>query len=136
MGMYTELDFNSELKKDVPEEVLNVLRVMLGELDLNIPLPTHPLFLCSRWTFMLTCNSYYFDSNTSSTLRWDDISDAYFIHIRSNLKNYEYEIEKFVDWITPYLNRFDGDFLGFTRYEETEIPTLIFHPNKLVEPIL
>ena len=75
---------------------------------------------------MLRMDSYYFSADTNSTLRFDDISNAYYLCIRTNLKNYDNEITEFIDWIKPYLNKLDGDFLGFSRYEETEIPNLIY----------
>ena len=75
MGMYTELHFNAELRKDVPQEVLNVLSYMLDSDKDRPALPDHPLFRTQRWLFMLTCDSYYFDADTHSTLRFDEIFD-------------------------------------------------------------
>ena len=92
----------------------------------NISLPYHPLFSQSeRWQWMLTCDSYYFAADTISTLRFDDIAEQYFLCIRCNLKNYSNEIENFVNWIDPYLSHDSGDFLGFSRYEESENPEII-----------
>jgi hypothetical protein len=125
MGMYTELHYNAELRKDVPTQVLDALRWMLGELDQPVDLPDHPLFKMTRAGFMLRCDSYYFAADTHSTLRLDDIDKQYRICIRCNLKNYEGEIEAFCDWIDPYVDAYDGDFLGFSRYEESEDPELI-----------
>jgi hypothetical protein len=128
MGMYTELHFNSELKKDTPEEVINVLKYMVGDIEEEPEISSHPLFGDTRWRFMLRGDSYYFDADTHSTLRFDDISDDYYLCIRCNFKNYDDEIEKFIDWIMPYLEKYEeGDFLGFYRYEETEEPTLIYY---------
>ena len=73
-------------------------------------------------------DSYYFDADTHSTLRFDDISDSYRLCIRCNLKNYSDEIQKFIDWIIPFLDKYEGEFLGFYRYEETEVPTLVYMP--------
>ncbi len=127
MGMYTEFHFNVELKKDIPQEVINILNFMLNKKEALSPqLPDHPLFQTHRWRVMLRCDSYYFPADTHSTLRFDDIGKSYYLCIRCNLKNYDNEIEKFIDWIMPYLSHFSGDFLGFYRYEETEQPTLIF----------
>ncbi len=128
MGMYTEIHFNSELSKEIPDDVLAILKYMLGEIDFDDAptLPDHELFSTSRWTIMLRMDSYYFDADTHSTLRYDDIAHNYYLCIRSNLKNYDGEIEKFVSWIMPYLDKYNGDFLGFSRYEETEEPTLIY----------
>lgn len=126
MGMYTELHFNSELKKDTPEDVINILKFMVDGGDEPDTLE-HDLFNAERWRFMLQCDSYYFDADTHTTLRYDDIAKSYFLCIRTNLKNYDSEIEKFIDWIMPYLDKFDGDFLGFYRYEEHEQPILIHY---------
>lgn len=126
MGMYTELHYNAELKRDIPDGVLTILRFMLGGTKQEPETPDHELFGCTRWRGMLRSDSYYFDADTSSTLRYNDISQSYYLCIRCNLKNYSNEIENFVDWIRPYINKQDGDFLGFSRYEESETPTLIY----------
>lgn len=130
MGMYTEFHFNSRLKENTPAEVLEALQWMLAEDKPDVPpaLPSHPLFqgkLRCKW--MLLSDSYYFDALTRSELEFDDIANQYFLSIRCNLKNYDNEIQKFVDWIRPYLDQEDGAFLGFHRYEETEQPTLLFY---------
>lgn len=128
MGMYTELHFNSELKKTTPVEVLDVLGYMLGEREEKpSDLPEHPLFGTERWQIMLRMDSYYFDADTHSTMRFDEISETFYLCIRCNLKNYDSEIEHFIDWIMPHLDKYDGNFLGFYRYEEDEEPTLIYY---------
>ena len=131
MGMYTELHFNAELRSDVPQAVIDTLNYMLESDILCSPpsgLPSHDLFHTDRWQVMLRMDSYYFDADTHSTLRKDNINGRRYLCIRCNVKNYCMEIEKFVDWITPYLDKLPGDFLGFKRYEETENPTLLYMP--------
>lgn len=125
MGMYTEFHFNSALREDVPVEVLEVLKYMLGEREDKPATPADPLFNTERWRYMLQSDSYYFDADTHSTLR-HDWQGSWYLCIRCNLKNYCSEIEKFVAWIRPYLDKHKGDFLGFYRYEEDEHPTLIY----------
>ena len=127
MGMYTEVHYNVELKKDTPKEVIEILKYMVGD-SLTMPdlwTGTDPLFLTDRWAIMLRCDSYYFSADTHSTLRYDDIGDCYYLCVRSNLKNYDQEIEKFVVWLDPHVEAFSGDFLGFRRYEESEDPIII-----------
>ena len=127
MGMYTELHYNTELKTDVPESVISVLRYMLGQTEEEPETPVHELFSdASRLESMLQSDSYYFDADTHSTLRYDDISKSYYLCIRCNLKNYHDEISLFCDWIRPYINKTEGEFLGFSRYEESETPELIY----------
>lgn len=125
MGMYTEFHFNSLLKKDAPKEVIQKLEFMLKKNKQDVSI-NHPLFETDRWHFMLLCDSYYFDAKSSSDLCFDEIVDEYYLNIRCNLKNYGHEIEKFIDWIKPYLDKDVGEFLGFYRYEESEEPTLIY----------
>ena len=124
MGMYTELHYNVELREDTPENVIAVLQHMLGGPEPGA-LPNHPLFEASRWGSMLRSDNYYFAADTHSTLRFDDIGNSYYLCVRCNLKNYCGEIEKFIDWMNPYVDAFEGDFLGFHRYEESEEPVLI-----------
>ncbi|KKL69796.1 hypothetical protein LCGC14_2111370, partial [marine sediment metagenome] len=116
MGMFTELHFNVELRKDTPKEVIEMLKYMTkdkpAKLNPDVTID-HPLFKTDRWRFMLVCDSYYFNADTHTTLRFDKISNTYYLCIRCNLKNYDSEIEKFIDWIRPYLADFAGDFLGF-----------------------
>ncbi len=125
MGMYTEFHFNSELKKD-NQEIIDILKYMLGEIKEKPNLPEHKLFQTDGWSCMLRSDSYYFDEDTHSTLKRNGYDECY-LCIRCNLKNYDSEIEKFIDWISPYLEKSEGEFLGFYRYEETEIPTLIYY---------
>ena len=133
MGMYTELVMGVELRKDVPTQVIETLRFMLGERpDEPTPLPEHPLFGDTRWRHMLLCDSYYFDGDTMHAFRKDEIADAWFLTVRCNLKNYDNEIEKFCDWLEPYMNT-EG-FYGYKRYEEAEVPTLLFNGAEAPPP--
>lgn len=136
MGMYTELNISLELKQDVPQEVINILMYMTtGEWpagvqptsDVNLTkeeLPDHPLFATdTRWRFMLRGNSYYFDMTPQHVLRYDAISEACILSVRSNFKNYDDEINKFLNWIEPYTET--KGFIGYSRYEESDNPVLI-----------
>ena len=64
------------------------------------------------------------DWNSQKTFAYDDNGDSWCLTSISNLKNYEGEIAKFLMWLAPYIET-DG-FLGFTRYEEYDTPTLIY----------
>lgn len=45
--------------------------------------------------------------------------------MRVFLKNYNSEIEEFLDWLEPYIET--NDFIGYMKYEEFEDPTLIYN---------
>ena len=134
MGMYTEFHFNVQLIHNLPKEVENILKYMIGESDgedISPPdLPNHKLFSTPRWQVMLMGDSYYFAADTISTLRYDNITNSHFLCIRCSFKNYDSEIELFLDWISPYIEMDSGEFLGFYRYEMDEIPTLIYHEKE------
>ena len=131
MGMYTELVMASEIKND--QTVIDILRVMIGEKysdDLHFDLPDHPLFKSEDqlWKYMLRIDSYYFSGTTHATLEekyLEPVSPSYYLTIRCNFKNYGNEIQKFLDWLSPYIE--DIGFIGYYRYEENGRPTLIFH---------
>jgi hypothetical protein len=123
MGMYTELHYNVEMRKGTPKPIIDMLEYMLDN-DLPQPLmPDHPLFRTSRWPIMLRMSSAYFPAPTRSEL-FENYGNR-FLSVRCNLKNYDGEIEKFIDWIDPWVVGCEGDFLGFHRYEESEDPVLI-----------
>lgn len=130
MGMYTEFVFASELKKETPEEIINILKDMVNGNSYNTySIPNHEFFKCDRWKCLFTGDSYYFDGGTMSKITYDDITKTYFLTVRSNLKNYDSEIERFLDFIYPYLDeKYDtSDFLGYYRYEENREPDLIYY---------
>lgn len=127
--MYTALHFSAELKKDTPEMVVDVLNKMVnGKLPFEDPkeLPDHEFFKCDRWCFLFTMDSYYFSADTHCSFRFDEIAGAWFLTVTSNIKNYDGEIQKFIDWIMPYVAESTNDFLGYYRYEENREPTLIY----------
>lgn len=125
MGMYTELNIGVRICPT--PTVLQKLNYMLGEDTEDVHID-HPLFTDStRWKHMLLCDSYYFDGKADSKLFIDDLcpdKPMYFLNVRCNLKNYDEEIEKFMDWLCPYIET-EG-FLGYKRYEEQDDPTLIY----------
>ena len=125
MGMYTELNIGVAFKEDTEQSIIDILKYMLSDSAVEPALPDHELFKTHRWTFMLCCDSYYFDGQTDSSLTFDDISNQYYLNVRCNLKNYGDEIRKFMDFIQPYLDT--RGFLGYTRYEEDGDPTLIYN---------
>lgn len=131
MGMYTELIFGAELKKETPEQVINALKYIIGELEDkpdDFPLPE------GRCKYVLNGSSYYFGVSESLSKIWfDEISKSWKISSRSNIKNYENEIEKFLEWIKPHIERGSGakDMYAITIYEEDFEPTIYYlHPDR------
>jgi len=132
MGMYTELVLGVEVRFNENHHedklALNALKHMSIRSDekyLRLK-PDHELFKTSRWEWMFWGGSYYFNGQPHTIFRWDDIAGSYFLTTRFNIKNYKNEIEKFLDFISPYVV-VDGDsFSGYMRYEENEHPSMIY----------
>jgi len=125
MGMYTELIFGATLKKDTPDTVIQALKYMLGEIDkpVDFPLPE------GRCEWLFTGSSYYFGVNCPVNKMWyDSIGQQWGISTRSNIKNYSFEIETFLEWIKPYIEQGSGirDMYAVVIYEEDETPTFYY----------
>lgn len=138
MGMYTEFVMAVKLDRDTPKDVIDILKYMCDRrLEEPENLPDHPLFKTKRWSALLCCDSAYFVGETNSYIRctdfYKDLSCRYLLMIRSDLKNYDSEIELFLDWITPYVVDPVDECAGYFRYEEFDDPTLIYfnHVNEL-----
>lgn len=124
MGMYTEFVCAMELNKNIPKEVVEILKFMVGDKNDIFHTPDHEFFKCTRWEGLFTMDSAYFSGDTNTILNED--FGYYSLTIRSNLKNYDSEIEKFLLWIKPYISPSQHNFLGYMRYEENDEPTLIY----------
>ncbi|AGO48309.1 hypothetical protein Phi17:1_gp33 [Cellulophaga phage phi17:1] len=126
MGMYTELIFGAELKQDTPENVIESLKYMMGDVEEkpeNFPLPD------GRCEWLFKGSSYYFGINRAASSMWfDDISESWSISTRSNIKNYGDEIESFLEWIKPYIDSGRGcrDMYAIVTYEESDTPDIYY----------
>ena len=119
MGMYTELVLKTEVNTNLPMDVEAVLQHLFNGADAPETLPEHPFFNCGRWPFIGRSSSYY--HVPWSTSRYEEN----YIFSRSDLKNYDGEIAKFISWLTPYISELNGTCIGWSWYEEEDKPTLI-----------
>lgn len=123
MGMYTEFVISTQIKNK--KEVVEILRYMTGQIDKCPDLPNHVLFKTPRWICLFRMSSYYFVPRNLNLFEYDDISDSWCLISRSDLKNYDNEIELFIDWIKPYLED-KNQMFAYSRYEETREPTIYY----------
>jgi hypothetical protein len=95
--MYTEFVFKAIVSENAPENVKAILRGLFnGDAMIGI-LSAHKFFDCKRWADVGRSHSYYHIPWSDSKYKENRIFS------RSDLKNYDNEIEKFVDWVSPYL---------------------------------
>ena len=119
MGMYTEIYVNVDLKEDTPDSILDVLRAMCRVEGYSVP-DDLPL----RWAYLFNDGSFYTPLTSCRNLTFNDISKQYSLLGKGDIKNYEGEIEKFFEWITPWVDAENGSFIGYSRYEDCQLPEL------------
>lgn len=119
MGMYTQLLLDVELKTDTPQQVITTLEEMISG-------------KCEIWDNQLNwcfnSSSYYFNNYSHANLWRDEINNAYKLFVYCDFKNYGNEIQILLAWLKPYIQDC-GDMIGYTRYEEDEMPTILFLKN-------
>jgi hypothetical protein len=136
MGMYTELHFEARLRPD--EDQLKIIQFLFGECkdteeEQNkvkelLTLPDHEFFTSQRWDWMMRGGSSYFDKQPRQSIRQDSWLKQYWhVSVTCNIKDYDNEIEKFLDWVMPLVEMDAYEFLGYTRYEEHVKPTFIWN---------
>lgn len=131
MGMYTELYLSCEIKDEAPEEVKQIIEHLFGDLEEIETPPDHWFFSCGRWEMVGSCSSYYFTPFASSQT-YTDFKGSLSFTTRFDLKNYDGEIQGFLDWVMPYIDACEGDHLGHYRYEEDLEPTMIYYGKELL----
>ncbi len=130
MGYYTRFSFKARLKEDAPIELLNKIInenwlpndvgpiFCVGEqgnLDID-----HPFGKTSRW-MSLFCGTNGEDIKTTF-----DVSTRK-LNIESEFKDYDSEIEKFIDWITPFVqSRKKNQYVGYYQGESINSPINIY----------
>lgn len=140
MGMYTELFLGVEIHGSKGSDHIKALTYMAATQEEQPKLSkdfdmSHPLFKTDRWSWMLRSGgSYYFRTKPCLVFRYDEIANAYFLTLITNIKNYTGEWEQFLDYIAPHI---DEDTtckcIGWIRYEEAEHPTLLYIEDGKIE---
>lgn len=101
MGMYTEIRTDFVVSDASARQILDQ---MMDGTAADIPqefLPDHPIFRTTRWCYLFTMTSAYFD--TYYRERHEDIPLGQVRYKTcANLKNYEDDIRLFANWIRPY----------------------------------
>lgn len=151
MGMYTEFIFGCELSKETPNICVEALDYVINgeekkpkhenpetwqekEFNDNYIERTHTVEEINEfiekydfWRLFRCCSYYFGAANPTGRFKYDHISRSYHISTRADLKNYEGQIERFIEYITPYVKHGSGFPLGifaYVQYEESPFPTI------------
>lgn len=136
MGMYTEVFFRGEIRRDAPAELVDWLNSIVNDpTGEHLPYDGHEFFNRPRWELVFNCSSAYFPTRGAKFGKSYFDADELFVH--ASLKDYDGEIAAFFDWIAPFVEGAPGDFLGYSLYEDTkndyddqESPILHFLPAR------
>lgn len=132
MGMYTEFYFRADIKDgdaaDWLDKQINGDEAEWFESEPQTPLKDHALFTTHRWRSVFIGGGSVSHESRSPTFYGNRLV------LSSSLKNYDDEIENFINWITPHLKMFPGEYLGYSLYEDStddskdyrDHPTLYF----------
>lgn len=134
MGMYTLFHASFCLKIDAPADVKSALFKLS---DGQNPELDHEFFKSERCTSLFRCSSAYFldreqELNSVSNGHEYDQPEQVVVRVSSSLKNYGSEIEKFVDWVKPYIDMKSGPVI-YSRYEETERNKIHVGPSEILQ---
>ena len=138
MGDFTRLQFELSIKKDAPEDIVSIIRYMMGEPIENIVMilsrtDNHRLFTTSRRETMLRSFSDPADNKPDNTIHSYIIKNhqEYKLHVYSVFKAHDDEISLFFDWIHPYVNETWLTYVGTIVSDTSDHPTLIYyHPQR------
>jgi len=120
MGMYTEYEATIKIPiNDKTRDLLNYINLQ----EYEVPFSDHEFFKCKRYTHLISgCKleeeewGYYSSPENTRILI-----------IKTDMKNYDNEIKKFVDFISDYT---EDEILGHSIYEEDFQYTYHFNKNK------
>lgn len=136
MGTYTRFVLKCNLRKDTPKEVVELLERVIVKGDLGVehilfhsdevfvPELLHDFFKCERWYMLLISNDFGSTKGSSFEL----LPNGYYsISIDTQFKNYDDEVDKFIDWITPYVaGRKKKHYVGYWKVEGCEYDINIY----------
>lgn len=136
MGMYTEIVVKINFtRKQIGDNNFNILDYMFNPntklmtenwnpID-SIEIPDHEFFKCHRWVSVGNMNSYYHHPDrVNSWYKTNGKDDDIYLFARNDLKNYDGEIEKFFNWLNTLDFMYEGEFIGYSIYEEENTPTI------------
>lgn len=122
MGTYTELVLKCSIKDERPEIVHDVLNFLFNENQLHpTELPDHEFFKIKGWDAVGRTNSYYHCPRSLN------FYDGKYLFSRSDFKNYQDEIDLFLDWLKPYLSSPPGKLIGWAFGDEMKEPVFLYN---------
>lgn len=126
MGMYTEFVFEGETIIQLPKAIEPYFNYFFTQdTDSEVllekdSLPDNSFFKLPNWDRIGHISSYYFIPFAVRQRVPSNNRSSSYVFMRCDLKNYNSEIQLFLDWIWPYMQ----DCRGYYWYEENDHPVV------------
>jgi len=129
MGTYTELILGCRLKKETPDNVIETLKWMAR---LSKKEPARLAFKTKSGRNPLTgyiCHYFGIIEPQAPIFKFNKIAESWFLGSRAALKNYENEIEDFLEWIKPFIEQGSGEnnIYAIVIGEHSEEPVIYYN---------
>ncbi|MDD9199531.1 hypothetical protein [Aliivibrio sp. S2MY1] len=120
MGLYTEILLRTTLKVELDSNTESVLNFLFNNGSEPTLLPDHVFFGCYNWHMFGRCNDSSFKTISYLNNRH--------LFSRCDIKMVHDNIDKFIDWIEPYIDKEGEDLacIGWRWFEDDQKPELIF----------
>lgn len=150
MGHYTEVFLRAHLKSDTPDRLVAWFdhlangddRIVPGEPDPWPPYDDHRFFDADRYWERMFCSggAAYQISRRVQFRKAEHPAEPHELICMVSAKFVP--VDEFVDWISPWLSHYPGDFLGYSLFEDSrpdgyydkgpnqDRPRLIFMPER------
>lgn len=128
MGMYTEIIFGAELKRDTPKNIIDIIQKLVDGNEEEVEeIINHPFFFDERIWFMNSAGAYFIDPYPPR-FTYNEYTKSWTLHFRTSIKNYSGTINKFLDWIKPYISYGSGtnNFYAIVTNEQEKEPKIYY----------
>ncbi len=134
MGAYAELMLACDLKKEAPQEVINILSYLCTPFDQRpefVVKPDHWFFQQADWLMIGGDPTGHLPGDNIAKLTRDVFTSLYRFTFRAKIRGGEDLIFSFVHWLAPY--SYTEAFVGYTQSPQTtaEIDLLYFFDGEV-----
>lgn len=128
MGMYTQLYFNATLSKETPKEIIDTIQRMLDPNQSDIQPENLPKGDRVSWMFRSGGSAYFGGISGLSSFKYDSLFKKWSLFGVFDIKDYDNEIESFLEWIKPHIEHGAGrrQMYAMMMYEEQSEPTIYY----------
>lgn len=130
MGSYTRFNCKIRLRHDTPPEVINILKMCTSK-DENETFDICPValfntsdfFKCRWWVSLFSSKNL--DDSLGGSKFYQKSNNRWVLEIDTDFKDYDDEINKFLDWIKQYVaGRKVKTYIGWSKHESWEASRL------------